>query len=130
MIYVIMSDRVFGCHLSTLCEREGTTVPKFVQICLDAVEKRGTFAHRRVTVSFLSDFLYFCFGLLASLTEQLKTLDSKQDETEEVTLGVKPPSSAEDMRRCSELNGAPLPDVWFHQSTFLKIFPTTTTIMF
>ena len=37
------SDRVFGCHLLTLCEREGTTVPKFVQICLDAVDKRGTF---------------------------------------------------------------------------------------
>lgn len=53
----LVSDRVFGCHLSTLCEREGTTVPKFVQICLDAVEKRGTFAHRRVAECFLSDVL-------------------------------------------------------------------------
>ncbi|XP_040005189.1 rho GTPase-activating protein 15 [Xiphias gladius] len=37
----LIKDRVFGCHLSTLCEREGTTVPNFVQICLDAVDKRG-----------------------------------------------------------------------------------------
>ncbi|GLD69035.1 rho GTPase-activating protein 15-like protein [Lates japonicus] len=37
----LIKDRVFGCHLSTLCEREGTTVPKFVKICLDAVDKRG-----------------------------------------------------------------------------------------
>lgn len=43
MINVIMSasDQVFGCHLLTLCEREGTTVPTFVQICMDAVDKRG-----------------------------------------------------------------------------------------
>lgn len=40
-----VSDRVFGCHLSTLCEREGTTVPKFVKICLDAVDKRGMFTN-------------------------------------------------------------------------------------
>lgn len=38
---LLVPDRVFGCHLQTLCQREGTTVPKFVQVCLDAVEKRG-----------------------------------------------------------------------------------------
>ncbi|KAG2459698.1 RHG15 protein, partial [Polypterus senegalus] len=37
----IIRDQVFGCHLATLCEREGTTVPKFVKQCLEAVEKRG-----------------------------------------------------------------------------------------
>ncbi|XP_029693079.1 rho GTPase-activating protein 15 [Takifugu rubripes] len=37
----LIKDQVFGCHLQTLCQREGTTVPKFVQVCLDAVEKRG-----------------------------------------------------------------------------------------
>lgn len=26
----------------TLCNREGTTVPKFVQLCVKEVEKRGT----------------------------------------------------------------------------------------
>lgn len=25
----------------TLCEREGTTVPRFVKLCVDEVEKRG-----------------------------------------------------------------------------------------
>ncbi|KAF3843870.1 hypothetical protein F7725_002719 [Dissostichus mawsoni] len=37
----IIRHRVFGCHLLTLCEREGSTVPSFVQLCLDAIEKRG-----------------------------------------------------------------------------------------
>ncbi|XP_034043011.1 rho GTPase-activating protein 15 [Thalassophryne amazonica] len=37
----LIKDRVFGCHLLTLCEREGSTVPQFVKLCLDAVEKRG-----------------------------------------------------------------------------------------
>lgn len=40
-VVMSVSDRVFGCHLSTLCQREGTTVPRFVQLCLDAVDKRG-----------------------------------------------------------------------------------------
>ncbi|MBN3305430.1 RHG27 protein, partial [Amia calva] len=34
-------DQVFGCYLQTLCEREGTTVPSFVEKCIQAVEKRG-----------------------------------------------------------------------------------------
>uniref|UniRef100_A0A8C5B6P1 Rho GTPase-activating protein 15 n=1 Tax=Gadus morhua TaxID=8049 RepID=A0A8C5B6P1_GADMO len=37
----IIKDRVFGCHLLTLCEREGTTVPSFVKLCLETVERRG-----------------------------------------------------------------------------------------
>nr|XP_043875604.1 rho GTPase-activating protein 15 [Solea senegalensis] len=37
----LIKDRVFGCKLSTLCEREGTIVPKFIRMCLDAVDKRG-----------------------------------------------------------------------------------------
>ncbi|XP_070778596.1 rho GTPase-activating protein 27 [Enoplosus armatus] len=34
-------DNVFGCHLDTLCHRENTTVPKFVEKCIRAVERRG-----------------------------------------------------------------------------------------
>ncbi|XP_032880595.1 rho GTPase-activating protein 15 [Amblyraja radiata] len=37
----LIKDRVFGCHLATLCKREGSTVPKFVKLCIEAVEKRG-----------------------------------------------------------------------------------------
>ncbi|KAJ3591511.1 hypothetical protein NHX12_006645, partial [Muraenolepis orangiensis] len=37
----LIKDRVFGCHLLTLCEREGTTVPSFVKLCLETVERRG-----------------------------------------------------------------------------------------
>nr|XP_015213870.1 PREDICTED: rho GTPase-activating protein 15 [Lepisosteus oculatus]XP_015213871.1 PREDICTED: rho GTPase-activating protein 15 [Lepisosteus oculatus] len=37
----IIKDQVFGCHLITLCEREGTTTPTFVKQCVEAVEKRG-----------------------------------------------------------------------------------------
>ncbi|KAF7644542.1 hypothetical protein LDENG_00220150 [Lucifuga dentata] len=34
-------DNVFGCHLDTLCHRENTTVPKFVEKCIRVVERRG-----------------------------------------------------------------------------------------
>ncbi|XP_076023650.1 rho GTPase-activating protein 27-like isoform X2 [Genypterus blacodes] len=34
-------DNVFGCHLDTLCHRENTTVPKFVEKCIRAVERKG-----------------------------------------------------------------------------------------
>lgn len=35
------SDQVFGCRLEMLCEREKSTVPRFVRLCTDAVERRG-----------------------------------------------------------------------------------------
>uniref|UniRef100_A0A3Q4ACL2 Rho GTPase activating protein 27, like n=1 Tax=Mola mola TaxID=94237 RepID=A0A3Q4ACL2_MOLML len=34
-------DNVFGCHLDTLCHRENTTIPRFVEKCVRVVEKRG-----------------------------------------------------------------------------------------
>lgn len=34
-------DNVFGCHLDTLCHRENTTIPKFVEKCIKVVERRG-----------------------------------------------------------------------------------------
>uniref|UniRef100_A0A3Q3GTP7 Rho GTPase activating protein 27, like n=1 Tax=Labrus bergylta TaxID=56723 RepID=A0A3Q3GTP7_9LABR len=34
-------DNVFGCHLDTLCHRENTTIPRFVEKCIKAVERRG-----------------------------------------------------------------------------------------
>ncbi|KAM9391893.1 rho GTPase-activating protein 27 isoform 2-T2 [Pholidichthys leucotaenia] len=34
-------DNVFGCHLDTLCHRESSTVPKFVEKCIKTVERRG-----------------------------------------------------------------------------------------
>ncbi|XP_072229332.1 rho GTPase-activating protein 27 [Leuresthes tenuis] len=34
-------DNVFGCHLHTLCTQEKTTVPSFVEKCIQAVERRG-----------------------------------------------------------------------------------------
>lgn len=38
------SDQVFGCSLEMLCERERSTVPRFVRLCTEAVERRGTVA--------------------------------------------------------------------------------------
>ncbi|KAM9780422.1 rho GTPase-activating protein 27 [Neosynchiropus ocellatus] len=41
-------DSVFGCHLDTLCHRENSTVPRFIEKCIKAVERRGethTLAH-------------------------------------------------------------------------------------
>ncbi|XP_056653762.1 rho GTPase-activating protein 9 [Monodelphis domestica] len=37
----LLRDQVFGCHLESLCEREGSTVPQFFRLCIDTVDKRG-----------------------------------------------------------------------------------------
>uniref|UniRef100_A0A8C6U7Q3 Rho GTPase activating protein 12 n=1 Tax=Neogobius melanostomus TaxID=47308 RepID=A0A8C6U7Q3_9GOBI len=36
-----IKDTVFGCSLSSLCQRENSTVPKFVRMCIDHVENTG-----------------------------------------------------------------------------------------
>uniref|UniRef100_A0A0P6J3N2 Rho GTPase-activating protein 27 isoform a n=1 Tax=Heterocephalus glaber TaxID=10181 RepID=A0A0P6J3N2_HETGA len=36
-----IKDQVFGCALATLCAREKSSVPRFVQQCVHAVEARG-----------------------------------------------------------------------------------------
>ncbi|XP_043546536.1 rho GTPase-activating protein 12b isoform X5 [Chiloscyllium plagiosum] len=36
-----IKDQVFGCNLSSLCQRENSTVPKFVMMCIDHVEREG-----------------------------------------------------------------------------------------
>ncbi|KAM9709894.1 rho GTPase-activating protein 15 isoform 2-T2 [Menidia menidia] len=65
----LIKDRVFGCHLLTLCEREGSTVPKFVQICVDAVEKRGLDANGIYRVS----------GNLATIQKIRFIIDQEED---------------------------------------------------
>ncbi|KAM9264996.1 rho GTPase-activating protein 9 [Morus bassanus] len=37
----LIRDQVFGCRLDALCQRESTTVPRFVRLCVEAVEERG-----------------------------------------------------------------------------------------
>uniref|UniRef100_A0A8D0B0Q2 Rho-GAP domain-containing protein n=1 Tax=Salvator merianae TaxID=96440 RepID=A0A8D0B0Q2_SALMN len=37
----LIRDQVFGCRLEALCQREGGTVPRFVQQCVEAVEQKG-----------------------------------------------------------------------------------------
>ncbi|XP_039200028.1 rho GTPase-activating protein 12 isoform X3 [Crotalus tigris] len=36
-----IKDQVFGCNLSSLCQRENNTVPKFVKMCIEHVEEHG-----------------------------------------------------------------------------------------
>uniref|UniRef100_A0A8C6Y9E8 Rho GTPase-activating protein 12 n=1 Tax=Naja naja TaxID=35670 RepID=A0A8C6Y9E8_NAJNA len=36
-----IKDQVFGCNLSSLCQRENNTVPKFVKLCIEHVEEHG-----------------------------------------------------------------------------------------
>ncbi|XP_062843577.1 rho GTPase-activating protein 12a isoform X2 [Trichomycterus rosablanca] len=36
-----IKDQVFGCNLSNLCQREKTTVPQFVRMCIEHVENEG-----------------------------------------------------------------------------------------
>ncbi|KAM6106920.1 LOW QUALITY PROTEIN: rho GTPase-activating protein 9 [Phoenicopterus ruber ruber] len=37
----LIRDQVFGCRLDALCQRESTTVPRFVRLCVEAIEERG-----------------------------------------------------------------------------------------
>ncbi|XP_027130043.1 rho GTPase-activating protein 12b isoform X3 [Larimichthys crocea] len=36
-----IKDQVFGCSLTSLCQRETTSVPNFVKMCIDHVENTG-----------------------------------------------------------------------------------------
>ncbi|XP_060683812.1 rho GTPase-activating protein 15 isoform X1 [Hemiscyllium ocellatum] len=82
----LIKDQVFGCHLATLCKREGTTVPKFVKLCIEAVEKRGLDA----------DGIYRVSGNLATIQklrfvvdhEEKLNLDDSQWEDIHVVTGA------------------------------------------
>lgn len=41
--HCLVPDQVFGCRLEALCQRENTTVPRFVRLCVEAVEERGRY---------------------------------------------------------------------------------------
>ncbi|KAL1267857.1 hypothetical protein QQF64_033220, partial [Cirrhinus molitorella] len=69
----LIKDRVFGCHMLTLCDRERTTVPRFVKLCVEEVEKRGLDA----------DGIYRVSGNLAVI-QKLRFL---VDQEEELDLG-------------------------------------------
>ncbi|XP_051522466.1 rho GTPase-activating protein 12b isoform X3 [Myxocyprinus asiaticus] len=36
-----IKDQVFGCSLTALCQREGTSVPNFIKMCIEHVESTG-----------------------------------------------------------------------------------------
>ncbi|CAN2389034.1 regulation of cell shape [Pristimantis euphronides] len=82
----LIKDQVFGCHLSTLCKRENTTVPYFVQMCIEAVEERGLDA----------DGLYRVSGNLSTIQklrfvvnqEEKLNLDDSQWEDIHVVTGA------------------------------------------
>lgn len=37
----LIRDQVFGCRLEALCQRDSDPVPRFVRLCIQAVEERG-----------------------------------------------------------------------------------------
>ncbi|XP_071978321.1 rho GTPase-activating protein 15 [Engystomops pustulosus] len=82
----LIKDQVFGCHLATLCKRENSTVPNFVQMCIEAVEKRGLDA----------DGLYRVSGNLSTIQklrfvvnqEEKLNLDDSQWEDIHVVTGA------------------------------------------
>ncbi|XP_063070316.1 rho GTPase-activating protein 15 [Engraulis encrasicolus] len=64
----LIKDRVFGCHLLTLCSREGTTVPKFIRLCIQEVERRGL----------QSDGVYRVSGNLATIQKLRFMVDQEE----------------------------------------------------
>ena len=49
-------ETVFGCPLEKLCQKEGTTVPLFVKLCVEEVERRGTYRALYSYVRFIAGF--------------------------------------------------------------------------
>ncbi|XP_013922478.1 PREDICTED: uncharacterized protein LOC106549373 [Thamnophis sirtalis] len=39
----IIKDQIFGAYLHNVCEHDGSTVPRFVKMCIKAVEERGVY---------------------------------------------------------------------------------------
>uniref|UniRef100_A0A8C5MFB4 Rho GTPase activating protein 15 n=1 Tax=Leptobrachium leishanense TaxID=445787 RepID=A0A8C5MFB4_9ANUR len=80
------AKQVFGCRLEALCKRENTTVPNFVKLCIEAVEKRGLDA----------DGIYRVSGNLATIQklrfvvnqEEKLNLDDSQWEDIHVVTGA------------------------------------------
>ncbi|KAG7317374.1 hypothetical protein KOW79_019672 [Hemibagrus wyckioides] len=64
-----IKDNVFGCHLDTLCHRENTTVPRFVEKCIKSVERRG------LTI----DGIYRVSGNLAVIQKLRHKADHEED---------------------------------------------------
>uniref|UniRef100_A0A8C4R756 Rho-GAP domain-containing protein n=1 Tax=Eptatretus burgeri TaxID=7764 RepID=A0A8C4R756_EPTBU len=65
----IIKEQVFGCPLAELCKRENCTVPKFVQLCIEAIEKRGLDV----------DGLYRVSGNLATIQKLRFTVDHEEN---------------------------------------------------
>ncbi|XP_023573924.1 rho GTPase-activating protein 27 isoform X2 [Octodon degus] len=83
-----IKDQVFGCSLATLCTREKSSVPRFVQQCVRAVEARGLD----------TDGLYRISGNLATIQklryhvdhdEHLDLDDGRWDDVHVVTGALK-----------------------------------------
>ncbi|XP_048469316.1 rho GTPase-activating protein 12-like isoform X3 [Rhincodon typus] len=83
-----IKDQVFGCNLSSLCQRENSTVPKFVMMCIDHVEREGLNV----------DGLYRVSGNLAVIQklrfavnhdEKLDLKDSKWEDINVITGALK-----------------------------------------
>ncbi|MGH0163719.1 UNVERIFIED_CONTAM: hypothetical protein FKN15_045584 [Acipenser sinensis] len=83
-----IKDQVFGCNLTSLCQREKTTVPSFVRMCIDHLENNGLNV----------DGLYRVSGNLAVIQklrfainhdETLDLKDSKWEDTHVITGALK-----------------------------------------
>ncbi|XP_036377075.1 rho GTPase-activating protein 12-like isoform X2 [Megalops cyprinoides] len=83
-----IKDQVFGCSLNSLCQRENSTVPDFVRMCIDHVENNGLSV----------DGLYRVSGNLAVIQklrfavnhdEKLNLADSKWEDIHVTTGALK-----------------------------------------
>uniref|UniRef100_A0A3B4WKM9 Rho GTPase activating protein 27, like n=1 Tax=Seriola lalandi dorsalis TaxID=1841481 RepID=A0A3B4WKM9_SERLL len=85
-------DNVFGCHLDTLCHRENTTIPRFVEKCVRAVERRGTHTHTHThtetTPSLMSD-TQLLYIILIKYKEHLDLEDGQWEEIHVITGALK-----------------------------------------
>ncbi|XP_015422628.1 PREDICTED: rho GTPase-activating protein 15 [Myotis davidii] len=108
----LIKDQIFGSHLHKVCERENSTVPRFVKQCIEAVEKRGLDV----------DGIYRVSGNLATIQklrfivnqeEKLNLDDSQWEDIHVVTGALK--------MFFRELPDSPLLPFYFFEKFLLKI---------
>ncbi|KYO34316.1 rho GTPase-activating protein 9 [Alligator mississippiensis] len=84
----LIRDQVFGCRLDALCQRDGDTVPRFVRLCVRAVEERGLDVDGIYRRAVTSDGRYV-FPELPAQGERLSLREPEWDDIHVVTGALK-----------------------------------------
>uniref|UniRef100_A0A671LU06 Rho GTPase-activating protein 12-like n=1 Tax=Sinocyclocheilus anshuiensis TaxID=1608454 RepID=A0A671LU06_9TELE len=83
-----IKDQVFGSSLSSLCQRESTTVPHFVSMCIEQVEKNGTLLFSPCITHMYDKNMIILITLIYINTDEKVDLGDSKWEDIHVTTGA------------------------------------------